>query len=532
MSSDTATSSNEYDEGPYPRIEYEVCPNEDNPLSSCHEVSGEISESSSAVIKSNSNDFKLTVAFFLMVLMGTLNSILYKLVAIPFYNYPNFLNVFGIFAFTAALFVYIIPVSRFGWFNNIISPEQLALSKRPFAIMGGLDCIATTMQVFASIYLPGPLLILLPQAAIPISMAFSSRITGERFRLFQYVGAVVVVAGIFVVLEPLISHRHSPDRVCEAINLDNYCTVCQTETTREGCLSHRLDVDYYSSSPSSTLDFTAYLSKFAGANKSDHVGNANNGDDDGEGQAICEWVDVEGAASGGEGEKLLLVWCFVMILSCIPMTLSSIYKEIVLSDDENELDPIYLNGWIALFQSFYSIVLAVPGGMSSSPAVSPSELPEHFYDGFKCYIGEGTITKGCHPDDLCSSHAFLIFNLGLLVNIIYMILMMYILKYGSASLLYLALTITVPLGNIAFAMPFMPGSTPMHLSDTLGLLVIMTGLVLYRSAANNDSDAERESSVNEESSDSIFLEFEDNCIQDAPNGSSNLQEPLLLVGDI
>ena len=80
-------------------------------------------------------------------------------------------------------------------------------------------------QVFASIYLPGPLLILLPQAAIPISMAFSNRITGERFRLFQYAGAIVVIVGILVVLEPLMSHRNSPDNVCEAIDMDNYYII-------------------------------------------------------------------------------------------------------------------------------------------------------------------------------------------------------------------------------------------------------------------------------------------------------------------
>mmetsp|Transcript_13499 Transcript_13499/g.19073 ORF Transcript_13499/g.19073 Transcript_13499/m.19073 type:complete len:530 (+) Transcript_13499:114-1703(+) len=529
MSADTRTiNSDEFVDG----LEYEAFPSGDeNSLSSCQlddEVPEETNETNtSAVVKYNSNELKLMMAFFLMIIMGTLNSVFNKVVAIPFYNYPNFLNVFGMFVFTAALFVYIIPASKYGWFNNAISPEQRRRSKRPFAIMGGLDCITTTMQVFASIYLPGPLLILLPQAAIPISMAFSNRITGERFRLFQYAGAIVVIVGILVVLEPLMSHRNSPDNVCEAIDMDNYCTICQTETTRKGCLSHRLDVDFYSSS--STLDFGAYVSTLGVSNNTDR-GDINDDDDD-EGQAICKWVNAEGAASGEEGEKLILIWSLVMILSCIPMTLSSIYKEIVLSDDENELDPVYLNGWIALFQSFYSIVLAVPGGISSSPPVSPSELPEHFYDGFKCYLGEGTITTGCHPDDMCSSHAFLIFNLGLLVNIIYMILMMYILKYGSASLLYLALTITVPLGNLAFALPFMPGSTPMHLSDTLGLFVIMMGLVLYRSTSNSDSEPESESSTNEEASDlSIPLVVEES--QELLNGFSDRQEPLLRTGDI
>ena len=38
----------------------------------------------------------------------------------------------------------------------------------------------------------------------------------------------------------------------------------------------------------------------------------------------------------------------------------------------------------------------------------------------------------------------------------------------------------VPVGNLAFALPFMPGSMPLHDSDVMGLLVILLGLILYR----------------------------------------------------
>ena len=47
------------------------------------------------------------------------------------------------------------------------------------------------------------------------------------------------------------------------------------------------------------------------------------------------------------------VWAIVMMLSTVPMTLSSVYKEIALG--ETELDPIFLNGWIAVFQMLFSI---------------------------------------------------------------------------------------------------------------------------------------------------------------------------------
>jgi hypothetical protein len=42
----------------------------------------------------------------------------------------------------------------------------------------------------------------------------------------------------------------------------------------------------------------------------------------------------------------------------------------------------------------------------------------------------------------------------------YNILIILILKYGSANILWLAMTIMVPLGSMAFALPFVPGHKP------------------------------------------------------------------------
>jgi hypothetical protein len=108
----------------------------------------------------------------------------------------------------------------------------------------------------------------------------------------------------------------------------------------------------------------------------------------------------------------------------------------------------------------------------------------------------------------------------------YTVLMMYILKYGSASLLYLALTIMVPLGNLAFSLPFMPGSSPMHLSDIMGLIVIMTGLVLYRVAAAKDNNDESE----KDSASSLATPNGDKEATTA--AAAILQKPLIQTGYI
>jgi drug/metabolite transporter (DMT)-like permease len=121
--------------------------------------------------------------------------------------------------------------------------------------MGFLDSIAGIMQIFAATYLPGSLLVLLVQSAIPISMFLSRVIMKEQYHGTQYAAAVIVCCGILLVLSPSLT---------------------------------------------------------------------SSGDDGDSGAATALW--------GG-----------VLIASCVPMCLSSIYKEIALGD--TDLDPIYLNAW-------------------------------------------------------------------------------------------------------------------------------------------------------------------------------------------
>ena len=65
-------------------------------------------------------------------------------------------------------------------------------------------------------------------------------------------------------------------------------------------------------------------------------------------------------------------------------------------------------------------------------------------------------------------------------NVVYNLLIIFILKFGSANILWLAMTIMVPLGNVAFTFPFMPEHQPLHAKDISGLVLIMAGLFIYR----------------------------------------------------
>lgn len=181
-----------------------------------------------------------------------------------------------------------------------------------------------------------------------------------------------------------------------------------------------------------------------------------------------------------------VLWSVMLILSTIPMTLSSVYKEIALG--ETELDAVYLNGWVAVFQFGFSILLAIPASMASSPPVLIPDLPENLWDGLKCYVGVSSITCDAGDEDCTADKCFpdsvIYVNVYLIFNQFYNLFIILILKYGSSNLLYLALTLMVPLGNVAFTLPFVPQNQPLRPTDIVGLIVICAGLACYRFAAD------------------------------------------------
>jgi hypothetical protein len=180
-----------------------------------------------------------------------------------------------------------------------------------------------------------------------------------------------------------------------------------------------------------------------------------------------------------------VTWTIIMLCSTIPMTLSSVYKEIALG--ETELDPMFLNGWIAVFQLLFSFPLMIPAALASDPPVQVPDLPENLWNGLRCFAGYNSAPKcdddgdDCHEDD-CYPQAPIFVCCYLVFNQLYNLLILLILKYGSANILWLSFTLMVPLGNVAFTLNFIPEHAPLRSTDIIGLVVICFGLCIYRFA--------------------------------------------------
>lgn len=177
-----------------------------------------------------------------------------------------------------------------------------------------------------------------------------------------------------------------------------------------------------------------------------------------------------GPSSSTQSNAFELFWIFVLVISCIPMCLSSVYKEKALG--EVEIDVIYLNGVVAIFQFAFAIILCIPS--ASAINIQTNEIIPNIVDGMRCWGGINSI-----PSDDCAAAPIYV-TAYLAFNVVYNILIVVILKHGSANILWMASTVIVPLSNVAFSLDFMPGHRPMTSWDILGLFVIMLGLVLYR----------------------------------------------------
>ena len=102
-----------------------------------------------------------------------------------------------------------------------------------------------------------------------------------------------------------------------------------------------------------------------------------------------------------------------------------------------EIDVVYLNGWVAVFQSLFAIPLLFP---SASVINLPyDQIYPMLRAGMLCWMGVNTILPGndlnLPPDDCAWGPLFV--NSYLVFNIVYNLLIIVILKHGSANIMWM-----------------------------------------------------------------------------------------------
>ena len=180
--------------------------------------------------------------------------------------------------------------------------------------------------------------------------------------------------------------------------------------------------------------------------------------------------------TGGSGStefSAALPWMGVYILHCIPNALIFVYQERVLKSTQGSIDDYYFNAKVQIPTLIATLVMLVPA--AALDGTPPDSLGDNLSRGASCEFGITPIGEknSCALAPLFT-HAFII------VNTLWNVMSVSVLATAGANVNFLIATFTLPMAACVFALPFMPNNKPVTVWTFLGMLLITTGLLVYK----------------------------------------------------
>jgi hypothetical protein len=180
-------------------------------------------------------------------------------------------------------------------------------------------------------------------------------------------------------------------------------------------------------------------------------------------------------------------WGIVYFCSTIPMSITGILREKVLTDPDvnKRASENSLNAWVAVIQIGFALLFSPLAYVlqSNDGNARASDTLVNLGDGWKCWAeGINTIVNATNPqfNDDCAG-AFWVTNIQVFIVIIVNILILTIISQGSAVIFFIATAVTVPLTAIVGSLPFMGTlQTPLSVFDVLSIVLVLAGVVIYR----------------------------------------------------
>ena len=195
-----------------------------------------------------------------------------------------------------------------------------------------------------------------------------------------------------------------------------------------------------------------------------------------------------GPTAGGLNSSL--IWMLLFLSASVPLSTSSVYTEIILMKED--FDIWYLYTCQSIYQFLLGVLMIPIICLPWFGGVSPFEIPEQLVFGAKCLFGINSLeTDNCAYGGI-TTLTYIGFNLT------WNIFILLVIKYGSASLMWVASAITLPLANLCYALPLpLIGSQLPTIYDILGLVLVVVGLCMYnflkkRSSKSGDGTDEAE----------------------------------------
>lgn len=156
------------------------------------------------------NDFDtlLVVALVGMILVSTIDSILYTRLSYKMVNYEWFLSqVITTTGFCAISW----PIVIYRVCKGMIPEEILKFPQKWFVFIAILDGTAGLLATIPTPYIPGPLLVVIGKIGIPFTMVCSYVLLGVRYRPTHYLGALLIGFGVIISVFPKLDDRKTFD---------------------------------------------------------------------------------------------------------------------------------------------------------------------------------------------------------------------------------------------------------------------------------------------------------------------------------
>ncbi|KAL8440585.1 hypothetical protein Efla_006863 [Eimeria flavescens] len=197
----------------------------------------------------------------------------------------------------------------------------------------------------------------------------------------------------------------------------------------------------------------------------------------------------------------------LFLLSILPSSLSYVVKEVAFRGVQ--MNTSFLQFWVALFQFVVGFVLlpltSLP--LLGSEGVPLNQLWGRLVDGGRCLFGVNSILPpGCGPAvglacDACEG-AWVEVLVYVLFNLIYNVCAMLVLKHCGATVLFLVMTVRLPLTSMAFYSKLIVGDSAVAAkpTDFFGLVILLVGLLAFRLGGQKPPREDEEENGGEEGS--------------------------------
>lgn len=188
-----------------------------------------------------------------------------------------------------------------------------------------------------------------------------------------------------------------------------------------------------------------------------------------------------------------LFYAIVYICSVAPTALSFVLKEQIFDQHrELKLDIFVVNTYGSIVSLVFTILLLPLAAIPGFGEVSLSDLPSYMQRGFDCFRGiNPTIYDDCTGDPLAPMLYFVI-------NVTFNICVLALVKHGGALLTFLTNTVTFPLSTILFTLSWpLLGASTLSVFVIVGLVVELSGIILYHHVTSLDIKSDSEDADNE-----------------------------------